>query len=73
MLRIVSRVLQILHFVGYTYGHCPLCTLCSCAQPGLAQYVGKGHQQGALGPQICSDIDAAARAGYVFYRALVIE
>ena len=44
----------------------------------LAQYVGKGRQQAARiciielsdRPQICSDIDAAARVGY---RALVQE
>ena len=40
----------------------------------LAQYVGKGRQQAARIIELSDhryDIDAAARAGYVLYRALV--
>ena len=69
------RVSQILRFVGHAYGHYPLCAFCSCSQPelvhNLAQYVGKGRQQTA-GMEL-SDMDAAVRAGYALYRALVTQ
>ena len=45
--------------------HCVL----SAHAHNLAQNVGKGRQQDR---SRCSDIDAAARAGYVLYRAPVI-
>ena len=64
-----------LHFVGHAYGHCPPYVFSAHAH-NLAPYVGKGRQQAARSSEL-SDInaltsDAAARAGYVLYRALVL-
>ena len=74
MLRVIwqgPRALQILRFAAHTYGHYPLCALCSCTQ-----YVGKGRQQAARIIELSDHryirmISTLQCAGYVLYRALV--